>query len=191
MAETIAIIVLAAGLSTRFSAGNKLLADLKGRPLADHIASTIAPLPFAAKFAVCPVDLPELGALFARRGFSVLPNPDNAAGLSTSLRLGVAAADKIGADAVLICLADMPFVTSEHLLTLADSLKDGPTHTASAMENGPSMPPAVFARRHFAALLQTSGDRGARDLLRSANQLFVPARELADYDTLEDFASTA
>lgn len=189
MAETIAIIVLAAGLSTRFSVGNKLLADLKGRPLADHIASTIAPLPFAAKFAVCPADLPELGTLFAQRGFSVLPNPDNAAGQSTSLRLGVEAADKIGADAVLICLADMPFVTSEHLLTLADCLQDGPAHATSAMENGPSMPPAIFARTHFPALLQTSGDRGARDLLRSATQLLVPARELADYDTLEDFAS--
>ncbi|HWU18935.1 MAG TPA: nucleotidyltransferase family protein [Devosia sp.] len=191
MADTIAIIVLAAGLSTRFGAGNKLLADLRGRPLADHIASTIAPLPFAAKFAVCPADLPELGTLFAQRGFSVLSNPDNAAGQSTSLRLGVEAADKIGADAVLICLADMPFVTSEHLLTLADRLKDGSTHTASAIENGPSMPPAIFARHHFPALLQTSGDRGARDLLRSANQLIVPARQLADYDTLEDFASSA
>ena len=191
MAETIALILLAAGLSTRFSAGNKLLADLRGRPLADHIATTIAPLPFAAKFAVCPADMPELGALFAQRGFSVLSNPDNAAGQSTSLRLGVEAADKIGADAVLICLADMPLITAEHLLALTNSLRDGVTHTASIAEGSAPMPPAIFARSHFPALLQTSGDRGARDLLRSANQLLGPARQLADYDTLEDFASSA
>lgn len=191
MADTIAIIVLAAGLSTRFRAGNKLLANLGGRPLADHIASTIEALPFATKFAICPADVPEVGAIFAQHGFSVLSNPDNAAGQSTSLRLGVEAAEQIGASAVLICLADMPFVTAEHLLTLANSLRDGNTHTASMAEGTAPMPPAIFARSHFAALLQTRGDRGARDLLRSAVHLTVPAGELADYDTLEDFVSNA
>lgn len=190
MVETTAIIVLAAGLSTRFGAGNKLLADFRGRPLADHIAGTIEPLSFAAKFAVCPADQPALATLFAQRGFSVLPNPDNAQGQATSLRLGVEAASAAGAKSALICLADMPLVTGDHLLALAERLgEDSAAHIASVADGGAPMPPAIFGHDHFLALLQSIGDRGARDLLRSAARHIVPARQLADCDTLEDFAT--
>lgn len=190
MVETTAIIVLAAGLSTRFGAGNKLLADFRGRPLADHIAGIIEPVPFAAKFAVCPADVPALGKLFERRGFVILANPDNAAGQATSLRLGVDAANRAGAEAVLICLADMPFVTRDHLQALVTRMGSGTAnHVASIADQATPMPPAIFGRDHFPALLQSAGDRGARDLLRSAERLVVPARLLADCDTPEDFAA--
>lgn len=190
MVEATAIIVLAAGLSTRFGRGNKLLAEFRDRPLADHIVGTVEPLPFAAKFAVCSAGLPALTTLFTKRGFSVLPNPDNAQGQATSLRLGVEAAERADAKAVLICLADMPFVTSDHLLALVERLgEDMSVPVASVAEGGAPMPPAIFGHDHFPALLQSTGDRGARDLLRSAARLVVPPRQLADCDTLEDFAA--
>ena len=186
MTGTIFAIVLAAGLSRRFGEGDKLMAPLQGQPLAAHIADTIASMDLAGRIAVCRAENGALAELFRQRGFSVVANRDSMAGQSSSLRLGVAAAQKGGADAVMVCLADMPFVRPRHL---SDLIGLGHTDLAASMseDGGPPMPPAVFARHHFAALAALTGDGGARTLLRQAPTLRCPARDLRDFDRAADF----
>jgi molybdenum cofactor cytidylyltransferase len=68
-------------------------------------------------------------------------------------------------DAVLIVLADMPFLQAKSLQALAQALQNGaqivvPTH------EGRKGNPVGFARMHFVELLTLRGDQGARDLLK-------------------------
>ncbi|QQR39291.1 nucleotidyltransferase family protein [Devosia rhizoryzae] len=182
-----AVVVLAAGLSRRFGADDKLLADLDGRPLAQHCAETLSRLAFAHHIAVCQDSTP-ITTLFAESGFTVVINPDSAQGQASSLAVGVAEAASHGASFVLICLADMPFITAEHLLRLLDALDQSPSGiAASAHPDLAPTPPAIFAAQHFPELTALTGDQGARDLLRKAQIVIAGEGELADFDTPADF----
>lgn len=179
-------IVLAAGLSRRYGDGSKLAVSLAGKPLGLHIADTLAALQLAGRIAVCRQG-DDLADAYRTRGFEVIFNPDSGRGQASSLRLGVTAAIGMKAEAVLICLADMPFVTSGHLDAL---IRVGETAdivaSSSAGEINPT-PPARFASRHFPALLALEGDKGARSLLAQAHLVEAAADELADFDTPDDF----
>jgi molybdenum cofactor cytidylyltransferase len=89
-----------------------------------------------------------------------------------------------GADALLICLGDMPAITAEHIgALLAAAAEAGIAATEAAGVRGP---PAVFARARFPQLIALSGDHGAKPLLEDA--AVIPAsRELVrDIDRPED-----
>ncbi len=180
----VSLVVLASGLSARFGAGNKLLAPLEGRPLADHIATTTERIGYRDHVVV--THEPEVARLFAARGFRVVDNPAPERGQGSSLGAALEALPE--AEAILICLADMPFVTAGLLQGLCVRFDParGTDVVASAAGERRS-PPALFAAARLRAL-ELSGDFGARDLLRDAAAVVGRSRELADLDTADDFA---
>lgn len=185
-----AAIVLAAGLSRRYGSESKLLAPLRGKPLALHIADTLAGMSLFGLIAVCQ-EGDVLGAEFEARGFTVVTNPDSARGQASSLALGVKEAEALDAEAALICLADMPFVSEGHLAAVLDAAETTDIVASSIAGQAAPTPPAVFSHPHFPALLALEGDKGARSLLAQARLIEAPAGELADFDTPGDFAGNA
>ncbi len=182
-AESVALVLLAAGRSRRFGDGDKLAHPLGGTPLALHVVEALAPMPFGARIAVvCDTKVD-----FAARGFSVVRNAAPEAGQARSLALGVAAARAAGAEAVLVALADMPRVTRHHVLRMLDEARGSGALLASSEGDAPR-PPALFGRDHFDALEALEGDRGARDLIRRGRLLLAPPGTLIDVDTPEDLA---
>jgi molybdenum cofactor cytidylyltransferase len=181
--SVIAAAVLAAGRSSRFP-GDKLMHPLQGKPLAAHIAETVAGLDVAFRLAVCPVEFPDRARLFNSRGFTTITNADPARGMASSLALAAERASTLGADRLLICLADMPYVTGEHLAALLDLADDLPAATRIGERGGP---PSAFPSRLFPALAGLSGDQGARELLAGARLLEAPDALTRDFDTLADF----
>ncbi len=176
-ADRVAALLLAAGGSTRFGAADKLHADLAGRPLVTHAASTLSGLGFGALIAVCgSVTAPLLD------GFDIVINDTPAQGQSRSIRLGVACALECDVDAVLVMLGDMPFVPASHLHALLAA--DGAC-VASARD-GQAMPPALFSRAMALELLALEGDRGARALLAGAVLVPADGAMLADIDRPAD-----
>ena len=176
--DKIALIVLAAGLSSRFGHGHKLEQDLFGKPVGLHAVETLAPLSFAARIAVIGPSAPD----YARSDYQVVTNPNPAAGMSGSIALGLAAASSARIEAALIILADMPFVTESHVCRILQAY--GPQHTiVASLASGRAMPPALFGRAHFGRLMSLSGDAGARNLLRQAKQVPAPPETLIDIDT--------
>lgn len=164
-------VLLAAGHSRRFG-GDKLSAPLAGAPLLRFASSALLHARLDHRICVGRnVD-----------GFDYIPA---AGGQSASLRAGVMAAVVLGADRVVIALADMPFVDS----ALIDAVVAAcPDDGASAAWDGVAMPPACFAAPMFPALLSLSGDRGAGSLLHAAS--LVPAvGKLFDIDTPDDLAT--
>src|SRR3546814_20377947 len=65
--EAVALILLAAGRSTRFGVADKLAAPLHGRQPVQHAANTLTPIPFGRHTAVCSSFFP---VAFAALGFS-------------------------------------------------------------------------------------------------------------------------
>lgn len=171
-------LVLAAGRAKRFGS-DKLRHPLNGRPLGEHIAVTLAELPLAARLAVCPA---ARGDLFAPHGFEVIDNPHPEQGMGVSLALGAARAIALDADALLVCLADMPFVTVAHL----DALLAIRMPVVATTCDGTRSPPAVFARELLHELASLAGDQGARHLLKSAATVAAPADLVRDFDTPDD-----
>jgi molybdenum cofactor cytidylyltransferase len=183
--ETIVGVILAAGLSTRFGA-DKVLHVLDGKPLGAHIADTMGSLPLAARFAVCPARARGRIELFEARGYGIISNPNPAAGMGASLKLAAERAMALEADALIICLADMPYVTAEHLRTLVEATVGRPA--AATRVAGHITPPAVFRRPMLEQLMRLSGDHGARDLLVGARLVEADQHMARDFDTPEDFA---
>ncbi len=85
--------------------------------------------------------------------------------MSTSLREGVSWAQEKNAGRVLIALADMPFVTPNHLGALIErcmARKENASFTKCGQRRSP---PAAFGQDWFTPLRQLTGDAGARAIL--------------------------
>ena len=180
-AETVVLVLLAAGTSSRFGPRDKLAVRVDGLALGLHAARTLGSLPFAAKIAVVRAGGPD----FAHHGFGIVINPDPGAGQSGSIRLGVARARLSQPHAVLIALADMPFVTAAHVVALMAAF-DGPDAIIASTQGDRASPPALFGMALFPLLEELTGDAGARTMLRRARLVTAPAAELADIDTPDD-----
>lgn len=193
MPDPVAILILAAGASSRMRGADKLLEPVDGRPLLAERAE--AALTTGATVVVA---LPARDVAPARwralEGLAVtcVTVEDAAAGMAASLVAGLHAlpADAAG---VLILLADMPEITPADMRALLDDF-DGSTILRGAGADGTPGHPVLFAARDFAALAQVAGDQGARDVLsrERARVRLVPlpdAHAVTDLDSPEDWAS--
>jgi len=171
--------VLAAGAGTRFG-GPKQLAEVEGTPLVARVCAVAAPW---APLVVLGARADEVRA--AVIDAQVVVADDWATGQAASLRAGVAAlAD---ADAALVLLADMPFVTRAVCEAVISA---GEGHDAArATYDGRPGHPVLLGRAVLDAVPSLSGDQGARDLLTRFDVATVDATGLADptdIDTPED-----
>jgi molybdenum cofactor cytidylyltransferase len=181
----IAVALLAAGQGVRFGS-DKLLAEFEGDPLGLKSARTLFGLPFASHIVVCRPGS-ELAEHYKNLGFDVVANDQPERGQAHSLHLAVHAAMMSNAKALLVALADMPIVSAEHLTALVA----GYNGVITASTNGhSSMPPAIFPRDVWPDLLATSGDAGARVLLKHAKLVAAPLGELRDIDTPADLLAS-
>jgi molybdenum cofactor cytidylyltransferase len=185
-AGDVAVILLAAGRSRRFGANDKLVAPLAGEALALHAARRIVELAPGRRIAVCADADAALARQLATLGFAIVANPDSERGLSHSLALGIAAAAQGREAAALICLADMPFISTGHLRALIARFDAADAPVVASSEGTAAMPPVLFARSHFDRLRASEGDRGGKALLTDAVLVAAGADELADIDRPED-----
>jgi molybdenum cofactor cytidylyltransferase len=184
--DKIAVVILAAGQGRRFGS-DKLMADLGGVPVGLHVARTLREMAFGWRFAVCRKDA-ALMQHFCAAGFDIVVNDCPESGQAHSLHLAVNAAEMAGATALLVVLADMPFVSARHISALVAAYED--TITAST-DGTNAMPPAIFPRRVWPKLLTLAGDSGARALLGGAVLIAVPPAELRDIDVPADLPRPA
>lgn len=183
----IALAILAAGSASRFG-GRKLEAVIDDVMIGTMMAARLAALDFGARFVVANPAHIALINQFKALGFTAIANDHPDAGLSRSVSLASQAAQSSDADALLICLADMPNVPSEHITAMIHAFGDAPQVIASSVQ-GIAMPPALFPRAHFPRLAALSGGEGAKSLLEGATLIEADAWLMADIDTPADLAA--
>jgi CTP:molybdopterin cytidylyltransferase MocA len=177
-------VVLCAGGGARFTAldgGHKLLAPFRGRPLVrwalDHAVEAALDVTLVVTGAV------DLGAEVPG-GVVVVDNPDWHAGIATSLQSAVTAARALGLDAIVVGLGDQPLVPAAAWSALGRSKAPVAVATyAGARRNPVRLASSVWAE------LPTSGDEGARALMRRRPELVeeVPCEgDPLDVDTVGD-----
>ncbi len=178
-------VVLAAGQSRRMGAANKLLMAVDGELLIRRTVKTIQAAPLAQVVVVTGYQQAEVGQALAGLDVAKVHNPQFAEGLSTSLKVGLEA---LGPDiaGAIICLGDMPAISTEHIARLVAAFDPGndraigvPTH------NGKRGNPVIWARRFFKEMQELAGDVGARHLI-GANESLVYEVEFGDTAVLTD-----
>lgn len=136
-----------------------------------------------------------LAPFFKRRGWSFFRCLEENSGISESLKTGVKAATEWGADAVVVLLADQPFVTTDCINQLLEEYISMPKQLfVSASQNGIFKPPVLFSKEVFPTLLELTGDKGARGLLQGEWKGLGKGIEFEDpifidIDTLDDYES--
>jgi molybdenum cofactor cytidylyltransferase len=182
-ASGIVAALLAAGAGTRFG-GGKLEADLNGTMLGLIAAQTLVGMGFGRCVAVVNPASMRLSDALRALGFDLIENPEPEKGLSQSVALAAQAALDSSAEAMLICLADMPLVTPNHLAKLVQSYETtGRVRAVASANDGIAMPPALFPKALWPDLATAEVDQGGRALLGSALLVDGDATMLADVDT--------
>lgn len=185
------IVLLAAGRGTRFGDSPKLLADLDGRPLVRHAAEAALATGLAPVVVVLGAHAAAVRAALNGLPLRFVENPDFAAGLSTSLRAGLAALPEHCAGAVVM-LGDMPRVAPAQITRLAAAF-DGEQAAVVPLTEGRRGNPVLLNRRRLAAeLAGLTGDRGAGPLLAGRSDVVEIAGNAGsglDIDTPEALAA--
>jgi molybdenum cofactor cytidylyltransferase len=188
----IAAVLLAAGMSSRFGEDDKLMADLRGKPVAAHTLETVASMAFAELVAVVrPIEVaPVLHRKLDRRGYTIIVNDRPEDGISGSIVRAVQHLMPMNSvRGILICLADMPDVPQSHYNRICLAAEDIRSVVAST-DGFSSSPPAFIGRKHFPELLRLRGDQGARALLSHGLQIDTSVGILHDIDTPEDLVNS-
>ena len=186
----IAVIVLAAGASTRMGRQKLTLPLADGRPLVR-----------AAVEQVLAADLDDVVVVLGREAEAVasalrgLPirtvvNPRYAEGQSTSLRAGLDALAQ-DTEAAVVALGDQPLPDPRLLHQLVEAFRASGLPIVSPLYRDGRGNPVLFASSVFDELRRVEGDGGgrpviARDPARVA-EVAVDAPMPADIDTPEDY----
>ncbi len=178
--------LLAAGQSRRFVNEDKLTALLHGKMLGLHAAETLASVSFDHHVVIVSSAEHACAARWQDLGYKIVVNDRAVDGQSTSVAQAAHEATACHASALCICLADMPFITSLHMVKLSEAFQaSGGGKVVASSDKGSAMPPVLFPSSQFATLKDIRGDQGAKRLLKTAH--LVPENDggLLDIDTLE------
>ncbi len=187
--KRIACIILASGSGRRFG-GNKLTAELCGRPLISYIieATSLFPCRTATTRSV------EVAELCRKASLPCVLH--NGPFLNDSIALGTKAALKyFGPDLAgfLFCQGDQPFLHSETLLRLCWAFLREPSCIHRLSYQGEAASPVLFPAAFAKNLQELPRDEGGSFLIKKYPELlrYTEAREkieLIDIDTLADLS---
>jgi molybdenum cofactor cytidylyltransferase len=180
-------VLLAAGRSSRFGAGHKLLATWRGRPLVVHAVETLAAAGLPPPIVVLGHDADAVRAALAGCQVQFVDAPDWADGMGRSLAAGIAAVPA-NWDAALVCLADMPVVEPGLIAALAAA----PGELVVPVWDGRRGHPVRWPRAAFARLLALTGDAGGKAVMGdfTVTELAAPSAAcLTDIDTQATLAA--
>jgi len=191
----VAGIILAAGASRRFGGADKLLVPIDGVALVRRVANVLFASQVSPVIAVVAPDRPAIVAELEAAGSQWIENPAAAAGLGTSIAVGICAVPA-STDGALIVPGDMAGLTS----TFVDRLiavfvaGQGQSVVYPVTSSGEQRNPVLWPRHLFHRLAALGGEAGGKSILAdpALNRVPVAAddeRQLEDIDTPQDLAA--
>jgi len=189
----VAILIPAAGRSARMRGRDKLLEPVDGVPLlrrqADIARRTGAPV----MVTLPPAHAARLAVLAGLDGVHITPLPEAGEGIAASIRAGAGWAREIGAQGLMVLLADLPEICTDDLHAMMRGFAAAPNTPLRATDaSGLPGHPVILPERLYPALAGLSGDRGAGALLKRERpvEIALPGRRATtDLDTPEDWTT--
>ena len=183
--------MLAAGRGSRMG-GAKHLLPLAGVPLAERVVRALRSTGAArVSLVLAPDDAPGR-ALAASLGVRAIPAESPDEGRAASVRAAVRACAP-ETNALLIALADQPFLEPADFERLLAAHRADPRARTIVRARYGADPgtPVLFAREHFAELLQLRGKDGGRKVIEAHRERVFPvdlaAERGRDLDTPDDW----
>lgn len=190
MQNKLAILILAAGASTRMGESKQLL-PWKNTTLLGNAIEQALGLTETDVFVVLGSDSERIKDSIKKYPVHVINNDNWQTGMGSSISLGVEVIKNLEVySKILIHLADQPFVTTKHLKSICNlSFKHENKIIASNYQNKPGVP-IVFSAEFFDVFAALKGETGAKKVLRKLEGevlLLNTIKNLKDVDTKKTY----
>ncbi len=182
-------IILAAGFGRRFGE-NKLLAQIKGKPMVCHVIDKAVNLSNRGVFSAPLVvtQYKEIENLCKEKNIDFIFNLNAEKGISTSIKTAVSHIKD--ADFYMFFTADQPFLKEETIENFVKAFKKSGAELGCVESSGSWGNPALFSIAYKNSLLLLEGDTGGKKILhRYKEKVFlfsVDKREVFDIDSKTD-----
>ena len=188
----ISAILLAAGKSKRLKGENKLIKNFKGKPLINHILSSLIKSKVNKIFIVVGYQNQKIKKIaYKNKKITFVTNLNYKKGISSSINSGLKKISKknIG---FLITHGDMPLISKTILNTLCSALKNKDKEIFVPVYKKKLGNPLSFKYSMIKSLKKIKGDKGAKKLIRLNKQkvqlVKIKSKSiLIDFDQLKDF----
>ncbi|MFN6461458.1 MAG: nucleotidyltransferase family protein [Nostoc sp. DedVER02] len=188
---SIAIIILAAGASTRMGTPKQLLL-YQGRSFVHHIAEIAIASVCKPVVIVLGANAEQIYPQVKQLPVEVVKNLDWACGMSTSIKRGLEFLNNLPQkiEAVVITLCDQPFVSTQIINHLVDAYYSSQKPIIACEYAGTLGVPALFNQRFFSELAALKETSGAKKVINNnLNEVFPLQFPLGniDIDTPKDY----
>jgi molybdenum cofactor cytidylyltransferase len=185
----VAAVVLAAGSSTRMGR-NKMLLDLDGRTVVRRAVEAAIDAGVDRVLVVLGHEAERVEAELHGLPFTRVLNTEYAQGVGTSLHRGIAHAAE-DADAIVVILADMPFVSAAMIAAVIARYRESGAPLVVSRYGEVQAPPTLYDRALFAELLAVPDEKCGKQVVRrhasAAAEVAWPEGALRDIDVAEDY----
>lgn len=175
-------VVMAAGNATRFD-GNKLAAELFGKPIAAHVLDAIPGSLFSRVVVVSQYR--EIAEMAHAHEFLSIHNEHPDYGISHTIELGLS--ELMDCDGVLFCVSDQPMLRGDTIQRIVERFLESPACIVAAAHAGTRGNPCLFPKEFYPELLALREDHGGNTVIRRHEDRLLLVEtdelELTDCDT--------
>jgi len=191
MEQTIGIIILAAGNSSRLGKPKQLL-DYKGFTLLGNTLIQTESVPNSIVIVVTGAYKQLMDKELASMSAEIAYNPDWELGMASSINVGLQKLLAVNPSikACILTVCDQPFVTAQVYNTLLDQYETTGKGIVASSYAETLGTPVMFSHNYFDALLNLKGQEGAKKILQlyKDDVAFIPFEKGAiDIDTPNDY----
>lgn len=189
--EHCAIVVLAAGMSSRLGNPKQLLI-YHGKSLVQHAVDKALQTTIRPVVVVIGANAIAVKKEIESMNVEIIENKEWEEGMASSIRCGLSHVQKMDdkVDGIIFMVCDQPFVNESLLKSLLyEQHKTALPIVASSYENTTGVP-ALFHKIFFKELMELKGDTGARKLIKQHEDRVTSvafAEGIIDIDTKKDY----
>jgi molybdenum cofactor cytidylyltransferase len=186
-----AIVVLAAGKSTRMGSPKQLL-NLFGKSMIVSILDTVLKTECYPVVAVLGANGIKISKEIEKMPITVIDNPNFESGMASSIVSGLIGAYMTSKeiDSIIFITSDQPQITPSHIQNLIEKAENSNKNIIASKFTGGFGIPALFKKPLFEEILDLKGDNGAKKLIMKFKESvdFVDFKDgNLDLDTMEDY----
>ncbi len=189
--DDIAILILAAGASTRMGSVKQLL-PWNNSTLLENAISMAVKTTARDVITVLGANASVIQEKIKIKGSILLKNQDWHKGIGSSIACGIRVLNgrEESYQGILIMLADQPMLGTEYLNKMIDTFLNQKNQVVATNYKGRAGVPAIFGASYFKELTKLTTDFGAKNMLDRDQHLITildPDGKTADIDTPEDY----